>query len=195
MQYMKKTAKLFVSVLCVIMMLVLITGCGGNSNEGGSSNSKSKSRGNYDVFETIKRIDVKGTIADINKLIGFEGTVKSQSDSNSIYKWTLYRWELTDDTAIEVKYYDSTSTMYVEAYYPNDMIKNKKVNLSDVKKQIKVGTTTYEEAVKALGGVEGTLDKKDNTELTYVWVNANGGSITIRFSATSGKCVSYNGVF
>ena len=42
--------KKIISVLCLIMMLTLITGCGGTKESG------SKSKGNCEVFECVEKI-------------------------------------------------------------------------------------------------------------------------------------------
>lgn len=191
---MKKIAR----ILCLVVTLVLITGCG-SKNEAGSTKSGSKSKGNYDVFETIKKINTDGTIDDIDKLIGFKGTVKSQSEEGSYTKWVLYSWELTEDTSIEVRYYESTNTMYVEAIFPTSMIKTKTIDFSNVKTEMKAINSTnglkYADVVKILGGVEGTLSKKDKDTLTYEWYSKDRGSMIARFSTKTGKCTSYSGLF
>lgn len=188
-----KKFKLFASILCAVMMVVLITGCGGSKDE------KSKSKGNCEVFECVEKINVEGTIADVNKLIGFEGVVTSQSDDASVYKWKVYRWELSEDTAIEVRHNENLNTLSVEADYPTSMLKKKDIDFSNVKDDMKKINSkdglTYKDVVKILGGVEGALTKKDSSTLTYEWYGKNGGSFTARFSTTTGKCTSYNGLF
>ena len=180
--------KLFASVLCAVMMAVLITGCGGT-----------KSKGNCDLFKCMEKIDTSGTIEDINKVIGFEGTVTGTSEKGDSYAWTSYRWDLTEDEAVEVKYYTESKLMYVEAIYSRDSLKNKKVDFSSVKEDMKkinsANGLKYEDVKKIVGGVDGHLVKKDNNTLTYTWYNSKGGTFTARFSTTSGKCTSYNGVF
>ena len=182
-----KNLKLIASVLCLSMMLVLITGCGGTGNS-------SKSKGNCELFECMKKIDTNGTIADVNKVIGFEGELTSESDSPSVYKW-----QLNEDDAIEIRYYPSTKTMYVEAMYSRDALKSKKADFSSVKEKMKAMKSDeglkYDDVKKIVGGVDGHLVKNDATTLTYSWYNSDGGSFTARFSTTSGKCTSYNGVW
>ena len=53
---------------------------------------------------------------------------------------------------------------------------------------------TYDQVVEMLGGVQGTLDKKDSSTDTYVWANAQRGSLTVRFSTSTGKVTSFNGL-
>lgn len=192
----KKILSLMVIVLLLSGMFIL-TGCDSDNSAGSASEQESK--GNYDVFESIKKIEPDATFEEINELMGFDGEVKSESDANSTISWKLYTWKLTDNTSIEVRIFDETNSDSISAYYPNDMIKNKKVDFSkssEMKKKMnsKEGLK-YDEVVEMLGGVEGTLDKKDSTTDTYVWVNADGGSLTVRFSRSNGKCTSFNGVF
>ena len=79
------------------------------------------------------------------------------------------------------------------------MIKTKTIDFSNVKTDMKAINSKdglkYADVVKILGGVEGTLTKKDKDTLTYEWYGKDRGSMTARFSTTSGKCTSYNGLF
>lgn len=185
--------KKIISVLCLIMMLTLITGCGGTKESG------SKSKGNCEVFECVEKINAEGTIADVNKLIGFEGEVTSESDEGSTYQWKVYKWTLTDDTAIEIRHNENLNTLSIEAIFPTSMIKTKTIDFSNVKTEMKAINSTdglkYADVVKILGGVEGTLAKKDKDTLTYEWYSKDRGSMIARFSTTSGKCMSYSGLF
>ena len=189
--------KKFARILCLVIAIILITGCG--SKNGENSNSGSKSKGNCEVFECVKKINAEGTIADVNKVIGFEGEVTSESDANSIYKWKVYKWALTEDTAIEIRHNENLNTLSIEAIFPTSMIKTKTIDFSNVKTEMKAINSTnglkYADVVKILGGVEGTLTKKDKDTLTYEWYSKDRGSMTARFSTTSGKCTSYNGLF
>lgn len=191
---MKNITKLFASIFSLVMALVLVTGCGGTKEEG-----KAKSKGKCSVFECVEKINVSGTIADINTLIGFEGKVTSQSEESSVYKWKVYRWDLTEETAIEVRHNENLNTISVEAIFPTSMLKKKDIDFSNVKTDMKAINSAdglkYADVVRILGGVEGTLTKKDASTLTYEWWGKSSGSFTARFSTTSGKCTSYNGLF
>lgn len=196
---MKKRILVISLVLMLVLSLVVLTGCGANSNNSGNAPQTQQSKGNYDVFEAIKKIETTTTFEDINTLLGFEGTLKSQSDANSTYSWKLYRWDLTDDTAIEVRITDKDNSASIEAIYPTDMIRNGKVDFSKVNSEMKKKVNekdgmTYDQVVEMLGGVQGTLDKKDSSTDTYVWANEQRGSLTVRFSTSTGKVTSFNGV-
>ena len=200
---MKKSVLVISLLLVLVLSLVVLTGCGENSNNSGNGQQgqqTQKLKGNYDVFEAIKKIETTTTFEDINKLLGFEGTLKSESDANATYTWKLYRWDLTDDTAIEVRITDKDNSASIEAKYPTDMIRNGKVDFSKVNSEMKkkineADGMNYNQVVEMLGGVQGTLDKKDSSTDTYVWANDQRGSITVRFSSSTGKVTSFNGVF
>ncbi|MBQ3416120.1 MAG: hypothetical protein IJH39_12465 [Clostridia bacterium] len=196
---MKKRILVISLALMLVLSLGVLTGCGNNSNNSGNVKQTQQSKGNYDVFEAIKKIETTTTFEDVNKLLGFEGTLKSQSDANSTYSWKLYRWDLTDDTAIEVRINDKDNSASIEAKYPTDMIRNGKVDFSKVNSEMKKKINekdgmTYDQVVEMLGGVQGTLDKKDSSTDTYVWANAQRGSLTVRFSTSTGKATSFNGL-
>lgn len=197
---MKKSIIVISLVVMLVSGLFVLTGCGANSNNSGNAPQAQQSKGNYDVFEAIKKIETKTTFEDVNKLLGFEGTLKSQSDANATYSWKLYRWDLTDDTAIEVRITDKDNSASIEAKYPTDMIRNGKVDFSRVNSEMKKKINekdgmTYDQVVEMLGGVQGTLDKKDSSTDTYVWANDQRGSLTVRFSTSTGKVTSFNGLF
>lgn len=192
-----------VAIIAITVVLFLAIGIKDKTNSNGEKGANisvaQNKKGNYDVFESIKRINTKTTLEEINNIMGFEGNLESQADETSNLKWKLYTWQLTDDTSIEVRIYDDSDEVYITAYYPNDMIKNKKVDFSkadDMEKKINEAEgLTYEEVVKMVGGVEGTLEEKDASTDTYTWVDSEGGSLTARFSTKTGKCTSFNGVF
>ena len=198
---MKKSILVIGVALMLALGLVVLTGCGNdNSNNSGNAQQEQKSKGNYNVFEAIKKIETKTTFEQINTVLGFEGTLKSQSDANSTYAWKTYRWDLTDDTAIEVRITEKDSSASIEAIYPTDKIRNGKVDFSKVNSEMKKKINekdgmTYDQVVEFLGGVQGTLDKKDSSTNTYVWANDQRGSLTVRFSASTGKVTSFNGIF
>ena len=196
---MKKRILVISLAIMLVLSLGVLTGCGNNSNNSGNAQQTQQSKGNYDVFEAIKKIETTTTFEDVNKLLGFEGTLKSQSDANSTYSWKLYRWDLTDDTAIEVRINEKDNSASIEAKYPTDMIRNGKVDFSKVNSEMKKKINekdgmTYDQVVEMLGGVQGTLDKKTSYDEAYVWANDQRGSLTVRFNSSTGKVTSFNGL-
>ena len=193
---MKKT---ILSLLLLVVMLVGFTGCSNteinkNDNEVSSKSTKQEIKGNYDVFESIKKVESTQSYEEINSIMGFEG---KDITSESAKGWKKYEWEITEDTSLEAVIYESSKTVSYEIEYPDEMIKNKKVDFSGVKEfKSKINSADglkYEDFVKTIG-CEGTLDKKSNSSISYSWVNADGGTLHASFNIKNGKCTIYNGV-
>ncbi|MBR6073191.1 MAG: hypothetical protein IKP76_02585 [Bacilli bacterium] len=180
--------------MCVLSLAVLLfAGCdkkvNNNSNNGTTTVA---SKGNCTVFECLNKIEATNTIEEINGIIGFEGRVKEESAEDSSSKWKLYTWELTEDTSIEAKRYEDTKSIYLEAKYPNDLVKQDQVDLSkanDLKAKVNKGAY-YDEIKADLGNVDGILVKKDSYSKTYIWANKNGGKLTANFNKDN-KCTSF----
>ena len=126
-----KKFKLFASILCAVMMVVLITGCGGAKNEG------EKSKGKCEVFECVEKINATGTIAAVNEIIGFDGEITRQSEEGDTYAWKVYKWQLTEETAIEIRHNENLNILSVEAIFPTSMLKKKDIDWSNVKTDMK----------------------------------------------------------
>ena len=111
-----------------------------------------------------------------------------------------YEWKLTDDTSIVVRLdeFKGKTTAQISAEFPDKMIKNDKVDFSKVDElKTKINSTEglyYDEFVKLVGGVEGTLDSVTTFSHKYLWVNSNGGTLHATFDE-NGKCTIFNGVF
>ena len=181
--------KIIESLLCICMMLSITTGCATKTDKTKKTiKVVEKSKGNYDVFESIKKININSSIEEINKLIGFNGTEKANK---------TYIWQLSPNTSIEVIYYEGIDNVSVKANFKDDMIINAKVDFSKVNEmKTKLNTEqglTYKDVVNLLGD-EGILKEKTSTVNTYKWVNEKG-NLTASFSTVSGKCISYNGMF
>lgn len=198
---MKKKISIMGIFVILVISLIVLTGCGNNeskqnNNDESSSNStKEEIKGNYDVFESIKKVETKQSYEEINSTMGFEG---KDITSESAKGWKKYEWEITDDTSLKATIYESSKTVNYEIEYPDEMIKNKKADFTDVKEfKSKINSDDgikYEEFVKTIG-CEGTLDKKSDSSIGYSWVNAEGGTLHASFNTKTGKCTIYNGVF
>ena len=178
------------------LAILLFAGCEKKINNS-DKNATSASRGNCTLFECMGQIEATNTIAQINDVIGFEAKIKEESGADATSKWILYSWELTDNTSIEARHYENSDTVYLEAIYPRDLIKNEKVDLSqanDMKSKInQEGGLMYDEVKSMLGNVDGVLVKKDSYSNTYIWANTTGGSITAHFNK-DGKCTLFTGI-
>ena len=182
--------KLF-SLFAVTALAVIMTGCG--KQAASSSTEGTKAKGNCTVFECIKKLDSKNTLEEMNTIIGFEGELKSETES---YK--VYEWDLTDDTSITSQFMLNYNTATISANYPSNMVPNKAdfSKWDEIKSKLnKRETITYEEFVKMVGGVEGVLDQKTSTSITYVWHNSEGGYLSAYFNPETGKCTMATGRF
>lgn len=178
--------------LVVAVCAVTLTGCGKSSSEAGSSSSSKEitSKGNCNVFECIEKTTGKDTLEDMNKLIGFEGTVLREGTG-----WKTYKWELNDTDSVETTFY-STSTA-TKINFKDDRIKNNKVDFSkynELKKALNNReSVSYDKVKELFGGQDGTLVEKDNSSVKYRWVNSEGGYLNVSFNADKTKCTMVMG--
>lgn len=185
--------------LCAVLLssMLVLTGCG--IKDGGivhditNAVEQKKSKGNYDVFGCIEKLSAENTLEEMNNIIGFEGTLTSDTDSYKVYKW-----ELTDDTSITSQFHSSTKTATISANFPNSMV-SKKADFSkwsEIKSKLnKREEITYKQFVEYVGGVEGTMTQKSSSSITYKWLNSDGGYLSAYFDAKTGKCTMATGRF
>ena len=193
--------KNILKTLCVASLVVIIlAGCGTKKEAGNTNNDTTTkaSKGNCTVFECVKKLSPDNTLEEVNNLIGFEGTVKQESDEKSTSKWKIYTWELTDDSSVEITIYENSKTINIASTYPKDAVKNSGVDLSkanDMKSRINESDgLMYDEVKELLGGVDGILIKRSSFSDTYIWSNSNGGNVTANFSPKTNKCTSFTGL-
>ena len=177
--------KILFSFIGAFMILGLV-GCGSNTS-GDSTTAKVDTKGKCDVFECIKLIDINDNYSEVVSKIGFEGELKSENH---------YYWELSEDTSIDITFGKYGSTVAIN--YPNKL-SIKRADFSkwdEIKSKVdsKEGLT-YNELVSLVGGVEGTLDRKYGTSVTYKWLNADGGYLSASFDTDDMKCSFVNGWF
>lgn len=182
---MKKIRNIFI---CMLFALIIVTGC---TKKDDSNISKSKSKGKCDVFECIKKIKTNNTLEEVNEIIGFDGEYIGKEAK-------VYYWQLTDDTGVQVQFFDSGNCR-IDIDYKNQTIANKKNDFSkfdEIKKKLNKGESLkYDEFVKIIGGVEGTLDSKYEGTLSYYWVNKDGGYLTAQFDSETLECKVASGMF
>ena len=97
--------KFFAGILFLVMVLTF-AGCGlsknvnpNNPNAGGKE-TKEKIKGNCKAVDCIKQIEITDTLEEVNKKMGFEGTLTNET-------YNIYKWEITSDSYIEVTFYSS----------------------------------------------------------------------------------------
>ena len=194
--------KKILSILIVGILVIGLTGCGNNKTTNNQDSNKTtnettqKSKGNCDVFECIKKLKVETTYEEINEIIGFDGDLVDESKEGAV---STYK-KLTDETSIVVRLdeFKGKTTAQISAEFPDKMIKNDKVDFSKVDElKTKINSTEglyYDEFVKLVGGVEGTLDSVTTFSHKHLGVNSNGGTLHATFDE-NGKCTIFNGVF
>ena len=164
----------------------------GDSNSGESSQEET-TKGKCKIFDCMKKLNAKMTLEEVNEVIGFEGEKKSETDS-----YTVYNWDITEETGISVQFHTKYGTSTITANYPNSMVKGKadfsrwdeiKKRLNDTKNRL-----TYSEFVEMVGGVEGTIDKISDSSTTYKWLNADGGYLSGYFNKDN-ECTMATGRF
>lgn len=174
-------------IICAIFALGALTGCGTNNDNGGVSSSTAKIKGNCHAIDCIKQISTDSTVADINKIIGFDGELTDE-------KYNIYYWEISEEEGIKVAYY-SGKTGIITADYNRDTLANSKVDFSrynELQPKIKEGIT-YNEFKSYIGNVDGTITEKSSITTKYTWVSSDGSYLTASFSNSSNKCTFASG--
>ncbi len=182
--------------ICLMLAVFITTGCGKDTKENTSPAKESnkteevKSKGNCSVFECIEKTTGKDTLEDMNKLIGFEGTVLREGTG-----WKTYSWKLNDTDSVETTFYSTSSTTKIN--FKDDRIKNSKVSFAkydELKKALNNRESiSYDKVKELFGGEEGTLVEKDNYSNKYRWVNAEGGYLNVSFNSDKTKCTMVMG--
>ena len=192
---MRKKVLLF---LIAILALVSFTGCGTkndggtevNNNEGGTEISTSKSK--CKIVECMDLLPLDVTLEEANKIIGFEGEKFLEGDS-----WVSYRWNLNDDDTVEITFYDTWNNIKIN--FPSRNMKNNKVDFSryeEISSAMKKGERlSYDKVKEIVGGEEGILVEKSESNLKYEWVNADGGYLNASFNETKSVCTFVSGWF
>lgn len=188
---MKKFSIILLSVLC----LIGLTGCAIKKEDTKSINSnlvEEEKTEDSKVLKYIKEIEITSTVEEMNKIIGFEGELVTDSS----YK--KYTWKISDESSLSAIVYSSgISNISIE--FGKDLIKNNKVDFSkydEISSSIKKGDTiTYAQFKEKVGGIEGTLIEKSSVSNSYKWVNRDGGYLKATFSTSSGKCTFVSGMF
>lgn len=179
--------KKVLGIISVLVLVVLLTGCGvTKNNNGGTTPTAKPAKGNCNVFDCIKKLDIKDDLAKVNKVIGFEGELLREGSG-----YTTYEWVIDEDKSesVEATFYSSSATITIR--FKDDAIKNAKVDFSgysDIKTALNNRESLKYEDIKAKFKAEGTLIEKSSFSNKYRWVNAKGGYLDASFGTTSGSC-------
>lgn len=182
--------KLLVGMLGIILALS-VTGCGSKTSS--EVTAEPETKGNGTVFECFEQINSDDTLEEMNEVIGFDGELTSDDDS-----FQTYVWDLSEDTSITAQFFLSSNTATITAEFPNSYIK-KDANFSrfdEIGDALDNGEdVSYEQFVELVGGIEGVATKKTSRDITYKWLNSDGGYLNAYFDSETGMCTMATGYF
>ena len=182
-------------IAAIALAVVSLTGCSliPTKNNSGSVNTpvEKPAKGNCNVFDCIKKIDINDNLEKVNKVMGFEGEKTTETSSYSTYKWVI---NADKDEEVEVTFYSTSANIKIS--FKDDAIKNSKVDFpkfDEIKKAMNNRETVTYDDVKAKFGADGVLVEKSSFSNKYRWVNAKGGYMNGNFSLSSGACTMIMG--
>lgn len=171
----------------LIILLMLMTGCGSTSEEA-KENPLYQTKGKCPAIECIKQIQPEHTVKEINDIIGFEGELTDE-------KYHKYYWKLSDTSGVEVSYYlGNKGTIRIDL--DRNLLGNNDITFSryeELQPKVKDGIN-YSEFISYIGNVNGTIIEKDEKSTKYLWVSQNGSYITGSFSNSTQKCTFISGM-
>ena len=174
-------------IITMALVLVLLTGCGvTKSNNGATTPVEKPAKGNCNVFDCIKKLDIKDDLATVNKVMGFNGEVVREGTGYSTYEWVI---DEDKNEKVEATFYSTSTTISIS--FKDEAIKNSKVDFSkfdEIKKAMNNKETVTYDDVKAKFGADGVLTEKSSFSNKYRWVNDKGGYMTANFGTETGKC-------
>jgi len=178
-----KTVIIVIAIIFIVVMGILgILTLGekeNNQNIAQNTSEGTEKKGNYDVIEAIKHIEVTNTIEEINEILGFEGETSEFSGDCT--------WKIDSKNWITLK--KVADSQILQATIDKESIKNDNVTLPSQKElqELLNKGITYKELVEKLGA-EGTLTSKTGTSVGYIWADKNGQRLGATINNESGKC-------
>ena len=175
-------------IALLLVSVLLLTGCNllpGQSGET-TKNLEKPAKGNCNVFECIKKLDVKDDLAKVNSVMGFEGNKLNEGNGFTTYKWVINKEK---NEAVQVVFYTSSASISIT--FSDDDIKNSKVDFSkyqDIKTAMNNKETVKYDDIKAKFKADGVLIEKTSFSTKYRWVNAEGRYLNATFGNTTGAC-------
>ena len=152
-------AVVFIAIMGILGFLALGEK---ENNPTNIANENTERKGNYDVIEAIKRVEVTNTVEEINAILGFEGETSEFSGDTT--------WKIDSKNWITLK--KGTNSPIIQATIDKELL-NKGI--------------TYNELVEKIGA-EGILESKTGTSVGYIWSDKNGQRLGASINNESGKC-------
>lgn len=190
----KKALIVTVSVAAAVIagVAVFFVVKGNNGENGAQPGQEGVVNGNCSVLDCLKQLDSKMDIAEMNRIMGFEGELVTDEEA---YK--IFSWKLTEDTSIRAQFMTNYDTATISAEYPSSMVP-KTADFSrwaEIQSRLSDGEAiTYDEFVEMVGGVEGVIKQKTGSNVSYDWENDEGGYLSGYFDY-DGKCTMATGRF
>ena len=179
--------KKVLGIITMALVVVLLTGCSlipGNKSKEATTKVEKPSKGNCNVFDCIKKLNTTDDLEKVNKVMGFEGEVKTEGNG-----WKTYKWEINEDDSVEATFYSTSTTISIN--FDDDAIKNSKVDFSkfdEIKKAMNNKEKVTYDDVKKKFGADGVLTEKSSFSNKYKWVNEKGGYMNANFSVSDNTC-------
>lgn len=136
------------------------------------------------IADCMTKIDVEDSNEKITEIIGVEPEI---DESGNKAKWVFSSKEnITREKS------SGSSQHTVQATIDKTKIKNGDLDFSiftELKEELESGESfTYDELVKRLGGVQGTLAGLTSTSKRYIWVDNHNQTFSATFSNRNGEC-------
>lgn len=186
------------TIVIILLIVVTLTGC--NKKIDKKTAGQTKHNGNCSSIDCIKRIKTNFTVTDVNKTIGIDGKVIDEANQQ-------YTWKLSDEESVNITFNSDKdlsgstvkkATTIISIDYDEKDLEDKNLDSSKYKtinSSFKDGNSlTYDQFKEKLGGIEGKLIAKSNTEEQYIWIDENGHYIKAIFSLKEKKCIMVNGI-
>lgn len=186
------------TIVIILLVVVTLTGCNRGTDK--KSVGQTKHNGNCSSIDCIKKIKTNSTLNDINKTIGIDGKVVDEASQQ-------YTWKLSDEESVNITFNSDKdlsgnavkkATTIISIDYDEKDLENKNLDSSkykSVNSSFKSGKSlTYDQFKEKLGGIEGKLIAKSDTEEQYIWIDENGRYIKAIFSLKEKKCIMVNGI-
>lgn len=186
--------KKILGIISMALVLVLVTGCslipGQKTNANGKVLEK-PAKGNCNVFECIKKINLTDDLDKVTKVMGFEGNLLNEGSTYKTYKWVINH---DKNEAVQVVFYGNSSSISIT--FSDEDIKSSKVDFSsyeEIKKDMNDKKTVTYEDIKNKFKVDGVLIEKTSYSSRYRWVNEKGGYINANFNNSTKACTMIMG--
>lgn len=178
--------KKVLGIISLALILVLLTGCGNQKTNVNGKALEKPAKGNCNVFECIKKLDVSDDLEKAKKIIGFDGELVTEGTNYKVYKWKI---NPERNEAVQISFYGNSSSISIT--FSDEDIKSSKVDFSkyeEIKKDMNdKKTVTYEDIAKKFK-VDGVLIEKTSYSSRYRWVNEKGGYMNANFNNSTGAC-------